>query len=815
MQLNKNFSLIHPIKLFRRLVFTSIIVIATQIILQAQSNSSITVIGTIIDQESEAPLPYATVSLYQQKDSVLATGGITNDQGAFSIESQPGDYYAIIKFMGYASHTMEDVKITELKPAVDLGKILLAAQTTNLQELVIEGEKDLVELGIDKKVYNISQDPINAGRNASDILGNIPSVTVDGDGNVSLRGSSNVQILIDGKPSGLLSFGEAEGLRQLQGSLVENVEIITNPSAKYQAEGMAGIINIVLKKERKEGINGSFEITAGQPDNFGAAINLNYRRRDLNFFVNYGLIYRNVENPYNSLYQEVYDDDTTFITRQKNIRRFSILYNNIQLGADYFFNELNILTTSFTYRHAEGDRNTEIRYLDYINSEDNLQGNIRRFQNEQEVEPDLEYSLNYKRNFGAKDHELDAILTYIDSWENSDQEYLQRNYLPDGQPDVTSDYLQRSDNYETENQLLLQADYVYPFSKDGKLEAGIRNTLRDITNDFLVTEQVENQWIPLPGLDNEFFYDENIYAAYLIYGNKVKKVGYQLGLRAEYTDLTTELVETNEINQRDYLNMFPSAHLSYDLPKDNALQLSYSRRLHRPTYRDLTPFVTFYDNRNYFSGNPDLNPEYTHSFEMGHIKYFEAASLSSAIYYRHTEDKILGIRDVDEDGLSTSRPYNLVEEDAYGAEFISSVQPTTWWKLDLNLNFFRSQIDGTNLDQSFSSDTYTWFGRLNSRITIWGNTDLQIRGSYEAPQITPQGKQLYVAFLDLAINRDILNNNGTVTLSVTDVFQSNRDRNITEGDIFYTRRDYLSAPRQVNLTVSYRLNQKKKPAGEG
>ncbi|WPP51742.1 TonB-dependent receptor [Catalinimonas niigatensis] len=765
--------------------------------------------GKVIDAETQEALPYATVSLFQAQDSSLVSGGITDDAGAFILEAQVGNYYATINFMGYASRNINDLTLQSGQRVVNLGEIGIEAQSTDLEEVIVEGEKDMVELALDKKIFNVSQDPINAGRTAADILGNLPSVTVDGEGNVNLRGSSNVTILIDGKPSGLLSFDGAEGLRQLQGGLVDNVEIITNPSARYQAEGMAGIINIVLKKERSKGINGSFDFTVGQPDNYGAAINLNYRKENLNFFINYGLIYRNIANPHNTLYQEVYGDDTTFITRQRNTSRQTVLNNNIQLGADYFFNENNILTTSFTYRHAKGKRNTEIEYMDYLFNNDNLQSIIRRYQDESETEPNLEYSLNYKRNFGREDHELTAILTYIDNWEESDQNYTQRTFLTDNTPSNEPDQLQRSYNYETEKQLLLQADYVYPFGKEGKLEAGIRNTLRDITNDFLVTELQEQEWVPLEGLDNDFYYDENIYAAYMILGNKINKVGYQLGLRGEYTDLTTELLQTAEVNQREYFNLFPSAHFTYDLLNQHALQLSYSRRLHRPTYNDLTPFVTFFDNRNYFSGNPDLNPEYTHSIEVGHIKYFENASISSAIYYRHTDDKIFRIRDVDEEGLATTRPYNLVKEDAYGAEFITSYQPIAWWKMDLNLNFYRSMIDGSNLDQSFESDTYTWFGRLNSRFTVWGNTDIQLRGSYEAPQLTPQGRQLATAFLDVAITRDILKKKGTLTLNVIDIFRSNRNRSITEGDIFYTRSNFLRSPRQINLTLNYRLNQSK------
>lgn len=783
-------------------------------LLSAQDGGLIEVVGRVTDADTKEPLPYATISLFTQQDSTLVTGGITGDAGRFYLEAPEGNFFAVVNFVGYPPKIIGGVNLQATRPTFDLGEISIEAASTSLDEVIVQGEKDFIEMTLDKKIFNVSQDPINAGRTAADILGNLPSVSIDGQGNVNLRGSSNVQILIDGKPSGLLSFNGAEGLRQLQGGMVDRVEIITNPSARYQAEGMAGIINIVLKKEQRRGINGSFDFTAGQPDNFGTAINLNYRRENLNFFINYGILYREIENPYSTRYQEFYSNDTTFITNQNNISRQTSFSNNIQFGADYFFNESNILTTSFTYRHRTGTRNTDIEYIDFLFNENNAQGITRRYQDEEETEPNMEYALSYERNFGRKDHDLSAILSYLNNWEDSDQLYTEQTFSSNGAPSGNPDRLQRSDNYETEKQLLLQADYVHPFGENGKLEAGIRNTLRDITNDFLVAERNGEEWMPKAGFDNDFYYDENIYAAYLITGNKVRKISYQLGLRGEYTDLTTELLQTKEVNHREYFNLFPSVHLTYDLPAKNTVQISYSRRLHRPTYNDLTPFFTFLDERNFVSGNPDLNPEYTHAFELGHIKHFGAGSVSSALYYRRTNDNIERIREMNENGYATTRPFNLVEEDAFGAEFISSFQPAPWWKLDFNLNFFRAVTDGTNLDQSFESDTYSWFGRLNTRFTLWGNTDLQVRGNYDAPQQRPQGRRLATTYLDLAITRDVLKNKGTLTLNVTDVFRSNRYRMITKGSTFYTHDDFLRTPRQVNLTFNYRLNQKKSAGNE-
>ncbi|MCF8281526.1 MAG: outer membrane beta-barrel family protein, partial [Bacteroidales bacterium] len=264
---------------------------------------------------------------------------------------------------------------------------------------------------------------------------------------------------------------------------------------------------------------------------------------------------------------------------------------------------------------------------------------------------------------------------------------------------------------------------------------------------------------------------------------------------------------------RDYKNLFPSAHLTYDLPNDNAVQVSYSRRVRRPRYRDLSPFVTYSDDRNYWSGNPDLSPEYTDAYELGHIKYFEQGSLSSSMYYRHTTGKIERIRRVDEAGNAATRPENLSTEDAFGLEFTAAYDLTKWWKIDGNFNFFRSITDGGNLGASFQADAYNWFTRFTTRFTFWKNTDLQLRGNYEAKEQTTQGYRKPNWFLDLAMSQDILKKNATLTLNIRDLFNTRRHQHVSEGATFYTESDWQWRRRQVNLTFSYRLHQQKKKGG--
>lgn len=759
--------------------------------------------GRVSIGEDAQPAEYASVALLKEVDSSLVTGTLTDAYGEFSFSVGTGTYLIRTSFLGYATQYTGPVSVAPGNGQVQLDPILLVESATTLDEVEIEGEKSLVEMSMDKVVFNVGQDLSYAGATASEILGNIPSVTVDGEGNIKLRGSGDVRILVDGRPSGLV---RGDGLQQLQGSLIEAIEVITNPSARYEAEGSAGIINIVLKIDQKKGLKGSFEFTGGEPANYGVAANVNYRVNKLNFFINYGISYRKEPN-IGDVYQEIYNGDTTLVQLQDREGFRKGWSNNIRGGLDYFFNEKNILTASYRFQRTDGTRITDIRYEDYLFTLSNLQGTSLRNQNEQESEPYSEYVLAYKKMFSREGHELNADLRYLNYWENSDQKFTEITYLPNESPEQGITNRQNSINDEYENQYLIQVDYVQPFAKEGKFEAGLRSSFRDMTNDYLATEQNElGVFVPIPEFDNIFVYNENIHALYGIIGNKGEKLSYQAGLRAEVTDVKTTLKETNEENPRDYTNLFPSAHLTYHLPGNNNLQLSYSRRVRRPVYRELSPFVTLADGRNFFSGNPDLNPEFTDAFEIGYLKYFDKGSLSSAVYYRSSEGTIQSIRRVDERGFSTRLPENLKGQEAFGADINFSYALTGWWKLDANFNFFRAITDGTNLDETFESDTYTWFARQTSQFTLPQGITMQLRGNYDAPERVPQGKRKAIYFIDYSVRKDLWKGKGSITLNAIDVFNSRKARSRLEGDNFLSDITTQFQRRQVNLVLSYRLN---------
>ncbi len=757
-------------------------------------------ISGVIKDESGEVLPYTSIALYKSSDSSLMGGVASNDDGTFTISTLPGSYYLKISFLDYKSKIINNIIISTA--SFNAGIIILKKGILSLDEIVVESERSEMELKLEKRVFNVGKDLSNTGANAAEILDNVPSVAVDVDGNVSLRGSENVRILIDGKPSGLVS--KADALRQLQGNIIERIEVITNPSARYDAEGEVGIINIVLKKERQKGLNGSFNLKAGYPSNYGGSFSLNYRTKNINYFANYGLNYR--KNPgYGYSFQEFTTNDSSYSFERFRDHTRGGLSNNVRFGTEFFLKNNHTITTSFLYNYSDGNNTAFIEYNDY-NEENVLQQVVTRDEEEQEIQRNYEYSLDYLKTFKKKGQELSASVKWIQSDDRENSVILQQST-----EENTGDFRQFVNNTEDEKNWLAQVDYVHPFRTEGKFEAGLKATIRDIYNDFQVQEEDSSGTIYiLPGLNSQLSYNEGIYAGYLMFGNKVEAFSNQLGLRAEHSDITTLLVLTGEENKRQYLNLFPSAHFSYQLKKDNDLQLSYSRRLSRPHFRQLLPFSSYSDPRNFYVGNPNLNPEYTHSLELGYLSTWGKGSLLSSIYYRHRTGVIERINISDTANTILIIPVNLSKQNAYGLEFNFSYNLKEWWRLNANFNFYRAITNGNYEGRNLFADTYTWSTRGFSKWSINKKTDIQLSFNYRAPQQTTQGSTKSIYSTDLGISREVLETKGTLTLSVRDIFNTRIRRSVTETDNFTSISEFQWRSRQIVLSFSYYLNQKKK-----
>lgn len=752
--------------------------------------------GKIVDVNGES-IPFALVSVYQEGDS-LATKSINSSlDGDFSLSVAPNKYTVYVRFFSFQTKTIPNVVVSNLD--LDLGEVVLKPEAKQLEEVVIVTEKNQMMLDLDKRVYNVKENLINAGANAADVLENIPSVSVDVDGNISLRGSENVQVLIDGKPSGLIG-SDLAGLNQIQGNMIEKVEVITNPSSRYDAQGGVGIINIVLKKEREVGLNGSFVASTGYPNKQQTSVNLNYRTKKVNFFTGVGVNYRN--SPGEGFVRQTFNQpDTVFYyENNKSFKRRDRGYN-LQLGADFFVNKQNTITLTGVHKQSRGNNLNTNTYTDFDENRVFFNESTRE-DNEIEKKNMSEVSIRHEKTYKKKDQKWINYAKLITSNDDENSTITQRFSIPSD-----STLNQFSSNLEQETNFLAQSDYVQPIGKAGRMEAGVKSSIKVIENNFSVKQEDENgETAILPVFNNDFKYNENIHAAYAQYGNKIQQLSYQLGVRSEYSDITTTLLRTNEVNQRQYLNFFPSVFLSAPVDSNGTLQLSYSRRISRPRARSFLPFYSFNDNRNLRTGNPNLTPEYTNSFDLGYLHYLDNGSFMANVYYRHSTDVIQRITTSDSSGVTQTLPVNLAVEHAIGLELTANYDFYKWWKTSASVHVFDTKIKGSYNDYVLNRNAFGWRTQLTSKLSLDKKTMFQAMFNYYAKQNTPQGFRKSISSLDLAISRDVLNKKGSLVFGVRDVFNSRRWQSVVDDENYYLESSYLRSKRQFTLTFTYYLS---------
>jgi outer membrane receptor protein involved in Fe transport len=728
----------------------------------------------------------------------------TEVDGAFSLSLSPGSYYLEFQFLGFDNRIVDGIEVAADDGALDIGTIRIAQSGVALETVEVTTERSQMVMKLDKRVFNVGKDLTGAGNNAADILNNVPSVNVDPEGNVSLRGSNGVRILVDGKPSAMLSSGDLDALRRMQGDIIESVEVITNPSARYEAEGEAGIINIILKKNKQQGINGSFGATVGYPENFGASYSLNYRRSQFNLFSNFGISYQRAPgggtdrqrffNPDGSL-RIRYDTETD--------QDRGGLGGNLQLGTDWFINDRNQLTGSLLYRRSKDDNRTTVIYRDIDGNGDPLSTTSRDIREDSENQ-NLESALNYKRTFARhEDQELTMIAQYIldDDIELSD--------ITQTQSDRSGTILQNASNTEYETNLLLQADYVHPFTDSLKLEGGLRSTFRTIRNAFLVEEADENGVFQVSDeFNDELEYTEDIVAAYFIGSGEFGPIGAQLGLRGELSDVTARLLRPGVDNEQYYFDLFPSAALTYQFSQATQLQVSYSRRLSRPYFRLLLPFSNFNNPRNNSIGNPTLKPEYTDSYEVGALRYLPAGTVLGSVYYRRTTGVIERLILPDDEGNTIRFPVNLGTRDAYGVELNFSYDLADWWKFNADFNLYASSVEGSYEGTDYGVDLTAWSGRAATILDLSQKLQTQISFDYNAPRDTPQGRELSTYALDIGLSLKVLSGQGDITLSGRDLFNTRVQRTIVEQELYTGYSDFQwRRAQQVVLSLQYRLRE--------
>ena len=784
-------------------------------VLTAFSQKPITISGKVIDALSKQPLEYATIVI-KNTETQKISGGITDAKGIFSVKTPAGFYEISVEFISFKSKKYPKQNITK---DLDLGTITLSEDSKSLDEVVIIAEKTTVDIRLDKKVFNIGKDLSIRGGNASDVLGNVPSVQVDVEGTVSLRGNENVTILIDGRPSALVGLNGAEALRQIPAEAIEKVEVITSPSARYDAEGTAGILNIILRKNKLTGFNGSLQLDLGYPERFGTAFNANWRTKKWNLFTNTGFRYN--ETPGNALSESNFlssNAQNALVVEQRNFGRLgrSIFTS---FGAEYYLSQNSSIIGNIIFNGGNDD-DVNTNDIDRFDANGNINEATFRTEAEGEDENRLQYTLDYVNTFDGKGKKLSINLQY-----STEMEDILNNITEiDTQTNILND-LEQVIEEQNEDRALLQIDYVHPVGENIQYEAGYRGNYRDIFNSFYLAERQvfpDGPLVPDAGLNNSFNYEEFVNAAYFQYGQKFNKISFLGGLRYEYT--TTEIVQQTSTtsSKRNYGNLFPTVNLGYEFRDGENMTLGYNRRIRRPRGRNLNPFPSRSSEANIYTGNVNLNPVITDAFDIGYLKRWDKFTLSTSLYYNISNDNWERIQedtgDVTDNGDPITRrfPVNLSTQERLGLEFTLNYRPFKIWNINSDFNLFRVTTDGdytnptTNVTQSFDFENTAFFIRLNQKITLPGKTDLQINTNYRGPSQNAQTKSQGVFSMNLAASKDLFNEKASISLNFSDVFNSRISRRTTNIPGFLNQySEFQWREPQFRVSFVYRFNQKK------
>jgi len=775
--------------------------------------------GKVIDASMDFPLEYASVSAKSIEDGSIINGGVTNREGMFSIKLEKGTYDLEIEYISFEVKYISNFTIDK---DTDLGTIKLRAKAGELGEVTVVAETTQVEVRLDKKIYTVGKDLTTAGGTVSDALGNVPSVTVDIDGAISLRGNNNVRILINGKPSSVAGFGDQDVFQQLPAEAIESVEVITSPSARYDAEGTAGIINIILKREKTLGFNGSIRGTLGDPKNTGAFIDLNLRTDNFNVFTSLG--YTDRTRPGNAFFDTEFSNPELDFNRIIEVREYNRNGQNynVNAGAEYFIDDMSSVTASLFARLGDdGDvtTNTNSRFVDGIENSTTV-----RIENELEDDESFQYSMNYEKRFDKenRDHKLTADIQYSSSNETKTGIINENQILP------SDSLVAFQDNLETEKRdsYLIQADYVKPMG-DAQFEAGFRGDYSDQSQGFLVQRQnLETGNLEIDEfVSSDFDFQQNITAVYTQYGNKFDKFSFLLGLRYEQTQLkgtTTPLVPENFDRNFDFDKnfggFFPTVNLVYELGEDENVTLGYNRRINRPRSWFLNPFPSQSSRVNVFQGNPDLDPSFANAFDLGYLKRWEKLTLTSSIYYQRETDAFERVerdtgRRTEEDNIQINEniPINLSSEERYGAELGILYNPTKWLRTNLSFNYFRFQSEGSFEGIEYGATNESYFGRFSSNVILPWKIQWQTNAFYRGPRVNAQTETDPIASIDLAFSKDFLkDDNLTISLNVRDLFNSRKRDQFTIAENFTSNSSFQWRVRQVTATVVYRFNQQKR-----
>ncbi|WP_410880662.1 TonB-dependent receptor domain-containing protein [Myroides sp. DW712] len=797
-------------------VLLLLFVFLTTLTTAAQNRAQSTVTGTVIEAATNTPLEYASIYAQNESNSSIVSGAMTDEKGRFSFNVPDGNYYIKIDFLGFKTLELKNITV---QGNTDIGMQKVQDDTQMLEEVTVIAERSTVDIKLDKKIYNVGQDMIVKGGTAADVLDNVPSVVVDSEGTISLRGNENVKVLIDGKPTGLANNIQ-EAMRILPAESIDRVEVITNPSARYEAEGGAGIINIILRKGKALGINGSVTGTMGDPRNYELNSMFNFRSEKFNFFTSLG--YRDSKSEGYNLNDNRYLDPVTSeptqrIYEYKDNNRERQGYNGT-FGLEWYLTPSITWTNTVTARRNTGSNPNRVSY-DYYDASDAFLYNRYRNENKNSTRNNVDYTTTFEKKFDKDGHVLTIEGSIAQDKDNENAG------IDDINDFLNNTSFERTTNKEKEKSGLAKLDYTLPIGEHGNFEAGYLGTFKSTNTAFNLQRLNNSSWQTDGRLSNTLAYKEDIHALYAQYGDRItSQLSFMVGLRWEDSSIDVNQLDTQSYNNKKYNDFFPSAFLNYEWNESTSTSISYSRRVNRPRGFFLNPFSNYTSDINFFQGNPDLDPAKTHAVDFGFMKRWTGFTLNASAYYNKTDDTFQFVRRIagetaDGTPISISSPINLATEHRYGLDITLNYTPFKWWKLNGNFNFYRTEtrgdytfthLDGTLETQNFDKDAYAWFTRLSSKITLPYKIDWQLNGMYRAPYNTAQGKVLGNLSGNVALSKDILKDKGTITFNISDIFNSRKREQdlVLPQSISHSEMQWRG--RQINLSFTYRFNQPKK-----
>lgn len=792
-------------KLFINLLAVLFVVQAIQG--QQSQGKEVTLTGKVQDKEGAIPLEYATITLINKRNPEAINGGITATDGTFSITAVAGVYDIKVEYISFQPVVLESQKLFK---NTSLGTINLEIDAATLDEVTVVAERTTVEYKLDKQIYNVGKDLTVRGATVSDVLDNVPSVSVDVEGNVALRGNDDVRILINGKPSGLIGLSGTDALRQLPAESIERVEVITSPSARYDAEGSAGILNIVLRRSKLQGFNGAITGNIGNFGTRGLSGNVNYRTGDFNIFATGGYNLRGSEG--NSSTSRIETDGIFQEEREFDRERGGLTGN---FGIEYYFDDNTSITGAVVIRDSDNDNGSINNITETENGDTFLS---RRLAPETEEDLTTQYSLNFNKRW-ENDGNLSIELQYENSEETEFVDISNISLNLDIDPE-----LETNETIEDQKRFFAQVDFVQPLGDDARFEAGYRGNIRELDTDFTVFDNLEGPFDLNTDLTNSLIFNEDIHAFYTQYGSKINKFNFLLGLRLEHTNIEIDQQTISDFQSRDFTNLFPTVNINYELNEKETISFGYNRRIRRPRGFFLNPFPSRTSATTFFQGNPNLNPSLSNGIDIGYLnRISKSFTLNGSIFFRRTEDTFqfvfletgqVAIVNGNEVAVLSRTPINLSRNDRIGAEATLTYSPNKKWRINANVNVFNSETVGEFEGIDFGASNFTWTARLNNKYTLPWSIDWQTRINYRGPSVNAQSENEGIFSADLAFSKDLFKEKASIAFNIRDVFNS-RIRRSTVNFPFPGESEFQFRERTFNLSFTYRFNQKKKRQRQG